>query len=116
VKVFPKKSRALRIADSRATAVWGGVFSPDAKPNTFLARITGDYAGTIFLDETPVWNIATDFASRPTVAVQDELLPSDCRFRIDRAMLIQGDMAAAEEAKTLLESLQRHDAHLRRKE
>jgi hypothetical protein len=29
-------------------------------------------------------------------------------------MLIQGDLAAAEEAKTLLESLQRRDARIRR--
>jgi hypothetical protein len=42
----------------------------------------------------------------------EELLPSHCRFRTDRVMLIQGDMDAAEKGKGLLEELQRRDAKL----
>jgi hypothetical protein len=47
---------------------------------------------------------------------ENELLPSDCRFRIDRSMLIQGDVSGAEEGKILIENLQRRDVKLRVKE
>lgn len=114
VKVAPKASKARGIVKPQATTVWGGVRAEGAPKDVFLAKITGDYAGVVCLDGVGVWSLETDFAVRPCVKVDDdELLLSDCRFRIDRAMLIQGDMEAAEHAKGLLEELQRCDAKLR---
>jgi hypothetical protein len=114
VKVGPKASKQRGIVQPRATTIWGGVRTNGAAKDSFLMRITGDYAGTVYLDGEPVWRLERDFAHRPSVKVEEEeLLPSDCRFRIDRALLIQGDADAAEEAKTLVENLQRCDAKLR---
>jgi hypothetical protein len=114
VKVGPKPSKARGIVKPKATMIWGGVRREGAAKDDYIARITGDYVGVVCLNGEPVWNLETDFASRPSVKVlDDELLLSDCRFRIDRAMMIQGDMEAAESAKALLEELQRRDARLR---
>jgi hypothetical protein len=114
VKIGPKSSKSLGIPHTRATVVWGGVRRPGAGKDEFIRKITGDYADTVFLDGHPVWKLETDFAQRPSPRIaEDLLLPSDARFRIDRAMLIDGIIPAAEEAKCLLEQLQRRDDKLR---
>jgi hypothetical protein len=41
-------------------------------------------------------------------------LPSDSRYRFDRNCLIEGDLKKAEEAKTIIERLQRKDNALRK--
>jgi hypothetical protein len=114
VKVSPKPSKQRGIVQPRATTIWGGVRARGAEKEAFITKITGDYAEMIYLDGQPVWKLETDFARRPSVKIdEDELLPSDCRFRIDRSMLIQGDVVTAEEAKVLLENMQRQDSKLR---
>jgi hypothetical protein len=114
VEIAPKPSRQRGIAFSRATTIWGGVRRRGAETDAFVTKITGGYAGVICLDGRPIWTIERDFAQRPSVKIDDdELLPSDCRFRIDRSMLIQGNISGAEEGKALLENLQRRDAKVR---
>jgi hypothetical protein len=114
IKIAPKMSKVRQIHSVRATTIWGGVRRKGADKDAFLIRVTGNYADTIYLDGEPVWRLETDFVQRPCAKVEeDALLPSDCRFRIDRAMLIQGDVAAAGDAKELMQSLQRRDANLR---
>jgi hypothetical protein len=114
VKVAPKVSKTRGIVHPRATTIWGGVRRAGAPKDSFLTTITGDYAGTICVDGEPVWNIEADFAQRPCAKVDEEdLLLSDCRFRVDRGTLIQGDMEAADAAKKLVETLQRQDAKMR---
>jgi hypothetical protein len=112
LKVAPKPSKKRRIPHPRATTVWGGVTRYGA--HDFLAMITGDYCDTIYFNGSPAWTITGTTAHRACVKVPDDaMLRSDARFRIDRAMLIRGDMDRAEEAKALLEDLQRRDTRLR---
>jgi hypothetical protein len=114
IKISPKASKVRHIKNPRATTIWGGVRRHGAEKDAFLTRITGDYADAVFIDGEPVWRLESDFAQRPCAKVEEcELLPSDCRFRIDRAMLIQGDITAAGDGKELMESLQRRDRQLR---
>jgi hypothetical protein len=114
VKISPKPSKQRGIVHPRASTIWGGVRRHGSTKDAFMSRITGDYAGIVNLDGQPIWKLEHDFAQRPIVKIdEEELLPSDCRFRIDRSMLIQGDISMAEEGKLLLENLQRRDAKLR---
>jgi hypothetical protein len=114
VEISPKSSKSRGITQSRASVVWGGIRPIGETKDVFIKKITGDYADTLFVDGAPIWNLSRDFAVRPNVVVEpDRLLLSDARFRIDRALVIQGDMEGAEVAKTLLEQLQRRDAKLR---
>jgi hypothetical protein len=113
VKVSPKSSKKKGIEHPRATTVWGGVSR--ARQKNLIAKITGDYCDTIYLDGAAAWTIGGCFAQRANIKVENEdLLPSDARFRIDRAALIQGDTIRAEEAKCLLEALQRSDSKVRK--
>jgi hypothetical protein len=76
--------------------------------------ITGDYCDAIYFNGSPAWTITGTTAHRPCAKVPDEvMLRSDARFRIDRELLIRGDLDGAEEAKALLEALQRRDTNLR---
>jgi len=79
-----------------------------------LTVVTGDYCGKVFVDDELVWDIEDSLAMRPFSALFDEeLLPSDCRYRLDRNMFIDGDMAGADAAKRALEDAQRREAKLR---
>ena len=94
------------------TSVKGGV-RPVGKDN-FDTLIQGDYCGRIFINDKKAWDVAKDITSRPLNPIpDDDLLPSDCRYRIDRGMLIEDKMDEADHAKTLIEELQRHDYRLR---
>lgn len=116
VKISPSKGKEKGLESPRATTVWGGVREAGAKAETFKVRITGDYADKVLIDDTEVWNLSSDIINRPGEIIPDEeMLPSDARFRIDRSWLIQGNIDVADEAKTLLEELQRKDAKLRAK-
>jgi hypothetical protein len=114
VKIGPKASKSRGIVQPRATTIWGGVRRIPHEKDVFVTTIIGDYVGDVNLDGEPVWRIETDFAQRPVVKINDdELLLSDARFRIDRCMLILGEVEAADETKRLTETLQRQDAKLR---
>ena len=96
----------------KVTTVQGGV--KDNEKNCYSSLIQGDYCNYVFINDKKIWDINIDKTSRPLNPIpDDDLLPSDCRFRIDRGMLIQDDMDAADIAKTLIEELQRHDYKLR---
>jgi hypothetical protein len=112
IEIAPKKSKRRAIPNLRATSVWGGIRRIGA--DKFVSRITGDYAGAVCIDGQIAWDLATNISTRPLTKVNtDELLPSDSRYRIDRGYFIDGDREIAENAKDLLEGLQRKDAHLR---
>ncbi|KAK8886369.1 hypothetical protein M9Y10_041832 [Tritrichomonas musculus] len=96
----------------KVTAIQGGV--KDTGNSNYSTLIQGDYCNHVFVNDRKIWDIKTDKTSRPSNPISDEdLLPSDCRFRIDRGMLIQGEMDLADKAKTLIEELQRRDYKLR---
>jgi hypothetical protein len=117
VEIAPKPSKQRGIISSRASTIWGGVRRRGVGIDDFMTKITGDYVGVLCLDGLPIWEIEHDFAQRPNMKIDEsELLSSDCRFRIDRSMLIQGNVSGAEEGKLLIENLQRRDAKLRVKE
>lgn len=118
IEISPKKSKARGITSPRVTTIWGGIRQIGKTGDSDMIKsITGDYCDSVLVDGEIFWNIATDFSKRPSALVQDELLlPSDGRFRIDRAYLINKTVSEADPAKTLLEELQRRDAKLRKKE
>lgn len=96
----------------KVTSVQGGVRKTG--DSNFINIIHGDYCGRVLVNDKKVWDIKKDITSRPLTPIPDEdLLPSDCRFRIDRGTLIDGNMEEADKAKTLIEELQRHDYRLR---
>lgn len=96
----------------KVTSLQGGVKS-SGKDN-FSVLIQGDYCDTVFINSTKVWDIKTNITSRPLKEIPAcDLLPSDCRFRIDRGMYIQNRMDDADKAKNLIEELQRRDYKLR---
>lgn len=117
VDVNPKENKAKGIVKPRQTTLYGGVCKLDSdmkKLQELSVVISGDYCDSIKIDDEVVWNIATDTIKRPMKEISDdELLLSDCRFRIDRAYLIQGDMEKADMAKTIIEECQRHDYKIR---
>jgi hypothetical protein len=114
VEIEPKKpkTRTTGLENPVATTVYGGVV--DGTGKTLVTVLRGDYCGTIYVDDEEVWNIRTDFASRPLgEPPADYLLPSDSRFRIDRAMLLDKRMDDADRAKGFLEEMQRREEKLR---
>jgi hypothetical protein len=113
IDTWPKNSKKLGIVHARATTIWGGIARPGQEG--WLAVIHGDYCDTVYINDQVAWKLDGCFASRARVKIPDtDLMPSDARFRIDRALLIRGDLHGAEEAKCLLEMLQRRDAKLRK--
>jgi hypothetical protein len=115
VEIAPKKPKVKTVGLEHpvATTVYGGVLDGTGKKLVSILR--GDYCGSIFVDDEEVWNIKKDFASRPLKEPPEEfLLPSDCRFRIDRAMLLDKRMDDADRAKVILEEMQRREEKLRR--
>lgn len=118
VIISPKKNKKIdELKNPKVTSVYGGVFKGknyDEKKTKFLTLITGDYANKVYINGEQYWDIATDLSIKPLETIQeDEILPSDCRYRIDRGFLIQNDMESAENAKRIMEELQRRDAKLR---
>lgn len=117
VDVNPKENKAKNIIKPKQTTIYGGVgeLTDDKKKrHEYSLIIHGDYCDSISIDDAIVWNIATNTIKRPLKEIPpEELLLSDCRYRIDRAYLIKGDMDKADEAKTIIEECQRHDYKIR---
>ncbi|KAK8852413.1 hypothetical protein M9Y10_017387 [Tritrichomonas musculus] len=118
VQISPKKNKKINeLKHARVTTVYGGVFhgkTYDEKKTKFTSIISGDYASKLYINGEQCWDIATDLSQKPLEIIpDDEILPSDCRYRIDRGFLIQNDMDTAENAKKIIEELQRRDAKLR---
>ncbi|OHS97331.1 Oxysterol binding protein [Tritrichomonas foetus] len=112
VDIAPKADRSKGIAKQRQTTLYGGIL--DGTGKNFISKITGDYTEKIEVDGEELWNIDTKTAHRPTAQVDEEMiLPSDCRFRIDRMYLIKENIEVADEAKIIIEEAQRREEKLR---
>jgi hypothetical protein len=107
VEISPKTDKK-RKDTVRATTVYGWV------KGERTGTVSGDYCGKLILNGNVVWDIEQPSAVRPTAPVPDEdLLRSDCRYRLDRNLFIGGMFDEADAAKTALEKLQRRDEALR---
>lgn len=117
IKISPKKNKKIKeLKDPKVTTIYGGILRGkySDKNKTFLTVIHGDYTDKLYFDGEEIWDIQKDFTCRPLeVLPQDELLPSDCRFRLDRYKLITSDLDTADKAKLIVEELQRRDSKLR---
>jgi len=76
-----------------------------------LDRIEGSWLESLMINDKVYW--APMNPSPYKVQHVDNPLPSDCNFRIDLLQLKTGDEIKAQEAKVLLEELQRKDRKLR---
>jgi hypothetical protein len=112
VEIAPKRDRRRGLGDAIATTVIGGV-RPDRRgepPSTIM----GDFCTEISINGEVVWHVEQSQASRPNVLVREEdLLHSDCRYRLDRGYFIQGRMEEADGLKLGLEALQRREEEIR---
>jgi hypothetical protein len=108
ITVRSKKSREARrygISKARATTIFGGVRRLQSDGD-FVMKVAGDYADTICLDGRVAWTLERSRSSRPAVKVEEsDLMPSDTRYRLDRSLLIEGDVVGAEDAKNVMEQI-----------
>ena len=118
VDVEPKTLKVK--PDTRASTIFGGIKKEEKNKikislkEDYVKTFAGDYATKITVDGVEVWNINNDIARRPIGQVQDdELLPSDVRFRLDRGLLILDKIEDADKAKTALEEIQRREEKMR---
>ena len=112
VEIAPKADRNKGIPKQRQTIIYGGILDDTGK--NYISKITGDYTEHIVVDDEELWNIDNKTAHRPTADVGDDmLLPSDCRFRLDRMYLIKDMTEVADEAKVTIEEAQRREEKLR---
>lgn len=107
----PKVDRSKGINVSTHTTLYGGIRK--IGETEFISEMHGDYCLELVSEDVVLWNIENVRATRPAEAAHDLILPSDCRFRIDRSMLIQGKLEEAENAKIIMENAQRYDRALR---
>ena len=115
VEVGPKRDKKKGLDNPVATTLYGGARAIAKKGGELLTVVTGDYCGQVFVDDELIWDIEDSIATRPTEEIpDDELLPSDCRFRLDRNLFIEGNMGDADTAKKALEEAQRREAKLRK--
>lgn len=77
-----------------------------------IGRISGSYLDKIYIDDKCYWDLGL-VRSCQTVGEQKNVLKSDCRYREDLIYLIKNDLNNAQNWKTQLEVLQRHDRKLR---
>ena len=112
VEVNPKTDRKKGITTSVASTLWGGIL--DGTGKDYLSKIRGDYCDKITADGEDLWNLKTDFATRTKPEPPEGMiLPSDCRYRLDRAILIEGRMDEADQAKVCIENMQRREEKMR---
>lgn len=113
VNIAPKADKKKGIVKQRQTTVHGGIL--DGTGKEYCSTISGDYCKSVTVDGQIMWDIDQNIAHRPLEPVgDDELLPSDCRFRIDRMFLIKGQMEAADDGKAVIENAQRREEKLRK--
>ena len=116
VQIQPKKDKSKKIDTSVATTVYAFTYEADDYGKKERKVMRGDWTDklTVDPDNTVLWDIKVDRVKRPIVtADREEMLPSDSRFRLDRAFLIQKSTEAADEAKTTIEESQRREEKLR---
>jgi hypothetical protein len=111
IELGPKPDKAKGIVKKKHSQLYGGIADQKGK---LYSKMTGDYASSIVVDGSEVWNLDNNIAHRPTAPVDDELLlPSDSRFRLDRMLLINKDLPKADEIKVVVEESQRREKKLR---
>lgn len=124
IEVSPKPSKKKGINESKASTIYGGIMqcskekksklSISKSDESYMKTFTGDYVQNILLNGKELWNINNDIVKRSLGQVNDEdLLPSDVRYRGDRVLLIRNNQPEADKAKTCLENLQRREAKIR---
>ena len=124
IDIYPKNDKNKGISDTRASLIYGGVFStsrytnPDGSINVSQIQydtiVTGDYCDKVTSNGEVVFDIRTDIAQRPNNTSDDSmLLPSDSRFRLDRALLIQNRVDDSDEVKIMIEEMQRREEKMR---
>ena len=116
VQIQPKKDKSKKIDASEATTVYAFTYQEGDKSMKERRVMRGDWTKclTVDPDNTVIWDIQKTRVKRPLPeASREELLPSDSRFRIDRAFLIQQSTEAADTAKSTIEESQRREEKLR---
>lgn len=112
IDIYPKKDKKKGIDDPRASTVWGGILR--AGETEYSTVIRGDYCNSIVADGEEMWNVKTNLASRAMAdAPLEYLMPSDSRYRLDRANLIKNNIPMADQAKICIEEMQRREEKLR---
>lgn len=114
VEISPKTDSKIPFfkTSTRASTLSGGIL--DGTGKDYLSKIRGDYCDKITADGEDLWNLRTDFATRTKPSPPERMiLPSDCRYRLDRAILIEGRMEEADKAKVCIENMQRREEKLR---
>lgn len=124
VDIYPKTDKKKGITETKASLIYGGVFctskhtNPDGSVNLSQIQydplVTGDYCDKVYSNGEVVFDIRTDIAQRPMSTSDDSmLLPSDSRYRLDRALLIQNRIDDADEVKIMIEEMQRREEKMR---
>jgi hypothetical protein len=112
IDIHPKDKKRVD-GESFATTIIGGVRVTGEKGHP-PPEIRGDFCKQVSINGEVVWNIDSSEALRPNeVIANEDLLPSDCRFRLDRCLFIQGKLNEADDAKIALEQAQRREEELR---
>jgi hypothetical protein len=112
IELGPKPDRARGITKQRHCQLYGGIGDGSGK---LYSKLTGDYTRAIEVDGVEIWNLDKNFSHRPIADVADEeLLPSDSRFRLDRMLLINKDLPTADVVKVVVEECQRREKKLRK--
>jgi hypothetical protein len=112
IELGPKPDKAKGIVKQRHSTIFGGIL--DGTGKSWASKMTGDYSKAIVVDGVETWSLEGNKARRPIAWVDDALLlPSDSRFRLDRMLLINGDLPKADEIKVVIEESQRREKKLR---
>ncbi|OHT16256.1 Oxysterol binding protein [Tritrichomonas foetus] len=117
IEVNPK----IKKRDCQSSTIFGGIKKVDKNKlkislkEDYLKTFNGDYAQKVEINDNEViWDIKRDIVHRAIGEVKDdELIPSDVRFRLDRNLLIEKNMEEADKAKTALEEVQRREEKIR---
>ena len=116
IKISPKSNKKVKeLQHTRATTIYGGIVHGkyDEKKKMDII-IHGDYAEKVYVNDEVYWDIEKDFAEKPYGNVDDdELIPSDCRYRLDRSLFINNEMSTADKGKHVVEELQRYENKIR---
>lgn len=104
----------------------GGMFSSSKTPSDHfrgtivntqtgaeLAEVSGSWLHELRINDTQYWSIRKHQSGFLVPYPENKLLPSDSRFREDRAYLASGDLDESQEWKVRLEVLQRADRKIR---
>jgi len=114
-KIAPKKDKKKGINSFSHTNIYGGIQKIGDPKYAYSTIIKGNYCQSIIVNDKIVWDINNDIAQRPKQDIdRDFLLNSDCRFRLDRAFLIENNTIYAEESKVVMEESQRREEKMRK--